>query len=1107
MPTEYDIFISYSRSDAKNVQPIVDALQNLGLRVWFDQTEIADFASVTRSLEDGLSHSKALLAYYSANYPLRWACQWELTSAFIAAQVEGDPRERVLVINPEPSANHIHPVELRDAKFIRAPSQEDPLALRNLAANIREYVHFLPSPLTSIHPIRSPRWFGRNVGIATRFVGRLSEMWRIHSLLHAGQVIVISGITADVAHVSGLGGIGKSLLAEEYARRFGAAFPGGVFWLRAYGNDDAKSAMGPRERESEREQQIRRFAQELNLEIHKKTTPEIEGMLASEIERRGLSCLWVIDDVPSGLNGEDLRHWFAPHPLAKTLITTRSREYGSLTLGLDLGLLNEMEAYELITNHCVPRGELEQTSARALVQDLGCHPLAVDVTGAALAASAGLKSFTEFRDELMQNNHDVLELAAVLSDQLPNGHQTSIAGTLLNSIRQLGNEGRDFLLLASILSTAPIHPNLVAAVFKEVDHLSPSTAKARAAIALRDTEILCLSERPEQRDGLRTVHTLVSRSIRFGNTSPIGHLKWLRIPTALRHWNTLRRTKSLRLAAMKVLYEELSQLVGTSVLQIEPQIAHARELAKDGRTRKEACLLSYVAKYELDRGSYQMAESLYRRLLEISRSYFWFKKYHVVLSLCNLGAVLTKQERLFEARQFHEEAVNYYSQHSTARMALRAKLHLARTLKDLGDLAGARRLQEEVLRINERFLGAGHPDTVESKGMVVKTIVAQGYIADALQMQKETVEVCSRTHGKKHQITLQVMQELTEMLMANNDLVNALTVQGEVVELNQNIHGINHPKSLEAMSTLAQVMKMQGDLEGAEKLLEEVVDIGGRVLGQTHPTMSGFMNELVRILILRGNISKATALREEMLSARTQVFGEGHYDTLASLNNIAHMAMLHGDYARARDLYEQVVKGTRQFLGSEHPMTLVAMNNLGAALRDEGNLAESRSLLESALSEARRILGDQHSVITALVANFTATLEKLEDEEAAERLIEEMIEARTKALDRVHPDVLRLIEELADKRAAREQWSSAHDLYQEIFKIRLRTLGTEHPDTFASAGLLMMAIAESQGEEKALVFLRENLSCLVNHNDVGLTDEQREVRNMFAQLARDNHII
>lgn len=42
-----------------------------------------------------------ILAYCSKTNPRRRACQWELTAAFLAAQVEGDPRRRVLVVSPE----------------------------------------------------------------------------------------------------------------------------------------------------------------------------------------------------------------------------------------------------------------------------------------------------------------------------------------------------------------------------------------------------------------------------------------------------------------------------------------------------------------------------------------------------------------------------------------------------------------------------------------------------------------------------------------------------------------------------------------------------------------------------------------------------------------------------------------------------------------------------------------------------------------------------------------------------------------------------------------------------------------------------------------------
>ena len=114
---ENDVFLSHAWADGERPQQLADALTKAGLRVWFDAAEINDFASITHAVTEGLAKSKALVAYYSKTYPLRRACQWELTAAFLSAQTEGDPRRRVLVINPEKSADHIHPIELRDTKF------------------------------------------------------------------------------------------------------------------------------------------------------------------------------------------------------------------------------------------------------------------------------------------------------------------------------------------------------------------------------------------------------------------------------------------------------------------------------------------------------------------------------------------------------------------------------------------------------------------------------------------------------------------------------------------------------------------------------------------------------------------------------------------------------------------------------------------------------------------------------------------------------------------------------------------------------------------------------------------------------------------------------
>jgi TIR domain len=202
MGAQYDIFLSHAWADGERPQEICDALTQAGLRVWLDAAEINDFASITRAVTEGVANSKVLLTYYSKTYPLRRACQWELIAAFLAAQTEGDPRRRVLVINPEKDADHIHPIELRDAKFCNGPNTG--AEMQRLVQAIVKHAATVDGPLADIHPLNAPNWYGMTPVGSTRFVGRLKEMWELHSLLHAGYVAQITGAATAT------GGIGQA---------------------------------------------------------------------------------------------------------------------------------------------------------------------------------------------------------------------------------------------------------------------------------------------------------------------------------------------------------------------------------------------------------------------------------------------------------------------------------------------------------------------------------------------------------------------------------------------------------------------------------------------------------------------------------------------------------------------------------------------------------------------------------------------------------------------------------------------------------------------------------------------------------------------------------
>jgi len=758
---DYDIFFSYPHKDVQEVQQILQTLQVEGLNVWIDKSEISDYASITNSIVDGLAHSKVLLAYYSRNYWRSRACQWELTAGFLAAQSEGDPRKRVLVINSEEKADHIHPVELRDELFQKAP--KDAEALTKLVQSVKNHVSGFKSAIGDIHALTQPSWYPSAGASSNRFVGCLPDMWRIHSALNASGVPIITGAVASaIVQLQGMGGVGKSLLAEEYALRYAAAYPSGVFWLRAFGNDDARTSMGE-EREAERIRQIMDFAIKCGIAVEKKSPEEIEAALAKELGLRGKPYLWIVDDIPSGMEMEILKKWFAPHPLGRTLITTRTKEYNSLGTLIPLGVLEPEEAYELLTSWRKPAGKEDENAARILIEYLGRHSLAVEVAGAALKASEGLQSFAEYREKLASPTDDELELAAEFVGTLPTGHEKSIASTLLRSIKHLGQEGWDF---PSVLAVAPIPASLVSAVFSEVDGLDEGGGKKKAKVALFQAEKLSLAERSENETGARTVHTLISRTVRFRETMP-------------------EQIDQIQAAAVSTLIDKLSVINDDRIHnELKLEVAHARQLVNRGDDIQTANLIGLIAHFDRLQGAYKSAETLLR-------CEFDFLK-------CLLG-------------EEHPDTLSTMN-------------NLAEMLRFQGDLAGARKIQEQVLVIKRRTLGEENHHTLVTMNNLAETLRSQGDLAGARKIQEQVLEIMGRTLGQEH------------------------------------------PNTLTTMNNLAETLRSQGDLAGMRKIQERVLEITRRILGEEHPDTSGSAwNLLVTLLGLGDNAKAIDILKTDLL--------------------------------------------------------------------------------------------------------------------------------------------------------------------------------------------------------------------------------------------------
>lgn len=454
MPSPFDLFISFHRSNAEPVKRLVAALESRGANC------VARDEGTDR-LAPELAESKALLAWASEDYVRSAACQKPLAAALVARRREpASAPERVLLINDGPSRKHVYPIHLRDHIFAPAPGQPDGPDFDELAEFIRDHCLALAGTLGELCRFDPPRWreaFDSLAGPAPGFEGRERELWDIYDALHpAGEPTAAPSGPAVV--VSAVAGQGKSALAREYAFRFGPAYPGGVFRLSARDGKPAASLAELADNPPLKTQlaallrQIAPDSDPTALDV-----PALSAKLGEALADARQPFLWIVDDLPEGLNGPAFRQWLAPPdaaPWGRSLVLTRSRRYGQRATPLNLPPLDGESARRLLLRDLAPTHETEREAVAVLHEGLDRHALSVALAGAlaGLNKRHGQRPYGELWRQLDQVGQKAADLALRLPGVLPEGHEVGLAALLLCAARGLDLAGRDLLRLAGELA-------------------------------------------------------------------------------------------------------------------------------------------------------------------------------------------------------------------------------------------------------------------------------------------------------------------------------------------------------------------------------------------------------------------------------------------------------------------------------------------------------------------------------------------------------------------------------------------------------------------------------------------------------------------------------
>ncbi len=381
-------------------------MRAIGLRVFLDEDGIGHFSGITTSIESALGSSKCLVAYYSATYAVRPACQLELMAAFLAGQREGDASRRILVINPERSTAHLQPVELADAKYADPPITGDDANV--IAHEIQRRIGSLDGVIGEASLKARRRWFGRRLAGGLGFSGRYRELWSLHSSLHSADFpLILEPYYGTAVAVYGLPGAGKTALVMAYAWQFGAAYPGGVYWLSLSGVTGSRSEVVEGYR-----REVRRIAPFVG--VDSAGEHEVFATVADTFARCRQKSLWIIDDLPTGLDPSALDSLLLPAGGdVRTVLISQEDVFSAVMPSVRVGPLTADDAHAVLARRRPSESHTERAARDRLASALGYHAGAMVAIGDHLQDRQGLTSYSEFEGDVSTGRAHLAGLAEV----------------------------------------------------------------------------------------------------------------------------------------------------------------------------------------------------------------------------------------------------------------------------------------------------------------------------------------------------------------------------------------------------------------------------------------------------------------------------------------------------------------------------------------------------------------------------------------------------------------------------------------------------------------------------------------------------------------------
>lgn len=726
------------------------------------------------------------------------------------------------------------------------------------------------------------------------FTGREEELTAVRNALLRQSAAALTQRQA----ISGLGGIGKTQIAIEYAYRYANTYEA-LFWVHADSSDLLIS-------------DYLIMATLLNL-------PEMNQQDQREIVRAVKRWLathrqWLlIFDNADQL--EIVSEFLPPDGKGHVILTTRAQATGTIAEQIDINKMSREDGtLFLLRRMKLLKGdaplemvsETIRTLAHAVVETLDGLPLALDQAGAYIEETGSsledyLKLYQTHRDRLLhRRGRDTV------------GHPQPVAMTWSLSferVKQANPAAAELLQICAFFHPDSISETMLIAGAPELGSVLQPVAEDKMNLNEAIQELLAYSliRRDSERKTL-SIHRLVQTALRDGMDKEV-QKEWAR-----------RVVRTL----WRAFPERIEFTTWSTCQQYLPHALIAVSLISQWEFwfPEAVQLLDHVGDYLNRRGLYRQVEPLLQQMLTIQQQVLGDEHSDTISTLNNLAWLYVQ----------------------------------------LGRYKQAEPLLERALATNEQVLGSDHPQVVTVLNTLGWCYIYEGKYAQAEALLRRALAIWELIQGSEHVEAAITLDVLGLLYMYWGRYTEAEPIFQQALTTLERIRGFEHLDTLVVLVNLAGLHVRQGKFAEAEQLLlQRVLPAAERELGPEHHITALSLFTQGQLYAFQRKFDEAELLYQRALAAYEQVLGPEHPDTayillyLAQLYQSRHWDEQAGSiYKRALTIYEHIVE-------LENPFMAEMLYHLARLYENQGKYTQAQLLYQRVLTIREQALGTSDS--------------------------------------------------------------------------------------------------------------------------------------------------